>query len=394
MKQIIPYGKHQITDEDIESVVEVLNSDFLTQGPKIKEFELNFSNYIGSKYSVAVSNGTAALHLSLLSLGLKKGDRVITSPITFAASANAIRYCGAEVYFSDIDPDTYLLDFQKVKALINSKPKGYFKGIITVDFAGRAIDLEKFNELASESDLWILADSCHSPGGYFVDSNGVKQNCGNCIYSDLAIFSFHPVKHVAAGEGGMITTNNKELFEKLNDLRTHGITKNSNNFLNSIELAGGENFYPDWYMEMQTLGFNYRLTDIQCALGISQLKRAKNNLDARKQIAYNYFKSFENKKFIINQSGIVEGHAYHLYVIEVKSRLELYNFLKENKIIPQIHYFPCHLMPYYKKLGWDKGDLPISENYYKFCISLPIYPSLSSDEQNYVISKINNFFDE
>jgi hypothetical protein len=222
---IIPYGKQNITDEDVAEVIKALKSDFLTQGPRIDNFERKFSDYIGCKYSVAVSNGTAALHLSVLALNLKSGDKVITSPLTFAASANCVKYCGGEVVFSDIDSETFLLDFEKVKKLIETNPKGTFKGIIPVNFAGRAINLERFKKLATDNNLWILEDSCHSPGGFFIDSNNVQQNCGNGNFADLAIFSFHPVKHIACGEGGMITTNDFQLYTKLRMLRTHGITK-------------------------------------------------------------------------------------------------------------------------------------------------------------------------
>ncbi len=231
--KIIPYGKHNVTQDDINAVVEVLKSDYLTQGPKILEFEKEFAKYVGSKYAVAVSNGTAALHLCNIALGVKKGDKVITTPITFAASANSITYCGGEVIFSDIDPDTYLLDINKVRRLLEKSPKGTYQGIIPVDFSGRPINLEEFRALADEYGLWIIEDSCHAPGGFFKDSKGEEQNCGNGQFADLAIFSFHPVKHIAAGEGGMITTNREDLYNKLLTLRTHGITKNENEFLNS-----------------------------------------------------------------------------------------------------------------------------------------------------------------
>ena len=270
----IPYGKQHITDEDIQAVTEALKSDYLTQGPKIKEFEEAFAAYVGANYAVAVANGTAALHLNALALDVKPGDKVITTPITFAASANCVRYCGGEVVFGDIDPN-YLLDINSVKKLLEESPLGTYSGIIPVDFAGRACNLEEFRKLANEYNLWILEDSCHSPGGYFIDSNNVKQQCGNGNYADLAIFSFHPVKHIACGEGGMITTNNAELYKRLLILRTHGITKNEREFKNSISLAGGKDSYPLWYMEMQELGYNYRLTDFQAALGLSQLKREK-----------------------------------------------------------------------------------------------------------------------
>jgi UDP-4-amino-4,6-dideoxy-N-acetyl-beta-L-altrosamine transaminase len=393
---IIPYGKQFISDGDIEAVVEVLKGDYLTQGPTILEFEKKFSNYIGSKYSVAVSNGTAALHLCALALGVKKGDKVITTPITFAASANCIRYCEGDVVFSDIDPETYLIDLEKVEDLLVQNPKGTFKGIIPVNFAGKAVDLEKLRDIANKYDLWIIEDACHSPGGYFVDSKGNTQNCGNGNFADLAIFSFHPVKHIATGEGGMITTNDKKLYNKLLELRTHGITKNPSNFINSINFASaeeGESNYPGWYMEMQNLGFNYRFTDFQAALGISQLNRAEAGLIRRKQIAEKYKNAFTNKQFIINQSGVVNGHAYHLYVLEVKDRLGLYNYLKQNNIYCQIHYLPCHLMPYYRNFGWKEGDMPNAELYYKNCISIPMFPGMSDDDIERVISEICKFYE-
>lgn len=397
----IPYGRQNITQEDIDAVIEALKSDYLTQGPKINEFELKFAEYIGSKYAVAVANGTAALHLCTLALGVTKGDKVITTPITFAASANCVKYCEGEVVFSDIDPETYLIDIESIKKKLTSFPLGTYKGLIVVDFAGRAVNLEDIKKLADEYNLWIIEDACHAPGGYFVDSDGEKQNCGNGIFADLAVFSFHPVKHIACGEGGMITTNNVELYNKLIKLRTHGITKTSSEFVNSCSFAIGdkpllkedENKFPAWYMEMQELGFNYRLTDFQAALGISQMEKADNGLKRRREIAAIYAKAFEGKSWIRTQSGNVEGHAYHLYIIEVDKRLELYNFLKTKNIYTQVHYIPTHLMPYYRNQGWKVGDMPIAENYYKGCLSLPMYPTLTDEEQDFVITKINEFFD-
>lgn len=394
--KIIPYGKQNITQEDIDVVIEALQSEYLTQGPKIKEFEEQFANYVGSKYAVAVANGTAALHLCTLALGVKEGDKVITTPITFAASANCVRYCGGEVVFSDIDPTTYLLDINKVEELLKASPKGTYKGIIPVDFAGRAVNLEAYRKLANEYGLWIIEDACHAPGGYFVDSTNTIQKCGNGIYADLAIFSFHPVKHIACGEGGMITTNDQTLYNKLLALRTHGITKNEMEYSNSIGFACGQETatqqYPGWYMEMQTLGFNYRITDFQAALGTSQLQRADEGLNKRKIIASNYATAFKDTPFIKGQSGVVAGHAYHLYIIEVEDRLGLYNYLKENKVFAQIHYIPCHLMPYYKQFGWKEGDMPKAEEYYKKCISLPMYPTLTVEEQEFVINKIKEYY--
>lgn len=391
MNKIIPYGKQDITQSDIDAVIETLKSDYLTQGPKIAEFEKAFAEYIGCKYAVAVSNGTAALHLCAMALNVKSGQKVITTPITFAASANCVRYCGGEVVFGDINPDTYLLDINSVKKLLETSPKGTYQGIIPVDFAGRAVNLEAYQKLAKEYNLWIIEDACHAPGGYFIDSTGKQQMCGNGNFADLAIFSFHPVKHIACGEGGMVTTNDEKLYQRILMLRTHGITKDEKQYTNSIMFAGGEDSYPLWYMEMQELGYNYRLTDFQAAMGNSQLKRANEGLKRRREIAANYQKAFTGKNYIKRHSGVVEGHAYHLYVIEVDDRLGLYNHLRSKNIFAQIHYIPCHLMPYYREQGWNEKDRPHAENYYKHCISLPMYPTLTDEEQTFVIDSINTF---
>jgi UDP-4-amino-4,6-dideoxy-N-acetyl-beta-L-altrosamine transaminase len=381
IKKTIPYGRQFVSDDDINEVVNTLRSEYLTQGPKVLEFEKAFAEYIGVQYAIAVSNGTAALHLSSMALDVKNGDKVITTPITFAASANCVRYCGGEVVFSDIDKDTYLLDIDKIENLLKSDSK--IKGIIPVDFAGNAVNLEKLKKITEKYNCWIIEDACHAPGGYFIDSSNTKQFCGNGNYADLAIFSFHPVKHIATGEGGMITTNSKTLYDKLLLLRTHGITKDPNLL---TENNGG------WYYEMQELGYNYRLTDIQAVLGTSQLKRANEGLFRRREIAHNYNEAFKNLTYIKAQSGYVDGHAYHLYIIEVENRLELYNFLKSKNIFTQIHYIPIHLMPYYKKLGHKSGDYPVSEEYYRRCISLPMFPTLTDDEQKYVIAQIISFY--
>ena len=382
MTKTIPYGKQNINQEDIDAVIQTLQADFLTQGPKIAEFEEKFAHYIGAKYAIALSNGTAALHLCALALGVNENSNVITTPITFVASANCVRYCGGNVYLADINPDTFTLDIKKVEDLILSKPKGFFKGIIPVDFAGYPVDLEGFRELALKHNLWIIQDSCHSPGGFFIDKNNNKQNCGNGHFADMAIFSFHPVKHIACGEGGMITTNNKELYDKLLFLRTHGITKNPD-LLEKNE--GG------WYYEMQELGFNYRLTDFQAALGITQLNRADIGMNRRKEIASIYDNAFAETPAVI-VAPKHEGHAYHLYVIQTSRRKELYDYLKEHHIYCQVHYIPIHLQPYYRDLGFKKGDFPASEKYYEQCLSLPMFPTLTNEEQSFVIQKIKEFF--
>lgn len=396
IKNPINYGKQQITDEDIQAVTEVLKSDYLTQGPKVKEFEEKFADYIGSDYAVALANGTAALHLSAMTLNIKPGDKVLTTPITFAASANCVLYCGGEIDFVDIDPETYLMDLNKLEEKLQNSKAGEYKGVIPVDFAGHPVNLEKLKKIAEKYKLWILEDACHAPGGYFVDSKGQKQYCGNGNFADLAIFSFHPVKHIATGEGGMITTNNKELYEKLMLLRTHGITKNTELFQNSTEIALGTqsittnngrrpNDYPSWYYEMQELGYNYRLSDIQAALGTSQLKRAESGLKRRNEIAENYNEAFKNLDIITPNVNINYYNAYHLYVIQTKKRKELYNYLRENKIFAQVHYIPVHLQPFYKNKGFKKGNFPVAEKYYENCLSLPMFPSLTNEEQDYVI---------
>jgi UDP-4-amino-4,6-dideoxy-N-acetyl-beta-L-altrosamine transaminase len=379
----IPYGRQHITDEDIRAVTDVLKSDYLTQGPKIAEFEAAFAEYIGCKYAVAVSNGTAALHLSTLALDVKPGDKVITTPITFVATANCLRYCGGEVVFSDIDPETHLLDIEKVRNLLESSPKGTYKGIIPVDFAGNAVNLEEFRKLADEFDLWIIEDASHAPGGYFIDSSSQKQNCGNGRFVDLSTFSFHPVKHITTGEGGMVTTNNEKLYHRLRNLRTHGIQQDYN--LNQKNDGV-------WYYEMQELGHNYRMTDMEAALGISQLKRADSGLERRREIAAAYEKAFAGKPFIRKLPGIIKGHAYHLYTAEFENRDELIQHLRNNNIMAQVHYIPSHLMPYYRQFGWKESDMPVAEKYYQHCLSLPIYPTLTDEEQTFVIETIHSFY--
>ena len=375
----IPYGRQNIEQDDIDAVVKTLAADFLTQGPKVQEFEEKFAAYVGAKYAVAVNNATSGLHLAINSLGLKQGERVITTPITFAASANCVRYAGGEVWFADIDSDTYLLSLEKTRALIESKPKGFFKGIIPVDFAGLPVNLEAFRELANEHNLWIIEDACHAPGGYFTDSKGAKQKCGNGNYADIGVFSFHPVKHIACGEGGMVTTNSEELYKKLTLLRSHGITKN-----NMSENHGA------WFYEMQELGFNYRLTDIQSAIGITQLAKNNTGVKRRNEIAKIYKEAFKNK---VKYQSLNEGdyNAHHLFVIEVEDRKGLYDFLRNNNIFAQIHYIPVHTLPYYQKIGYEKADLSNSENYYSKCISVPMYPSLTNEEQEFVIEKVLNY---
>ena len=379
----IPYGCQYISDDDVKSVVDVLQSKFLTQGPKISEFENAFAQYIGSKYAVAVSNGTAALHLSALALGVNSSSNVITTPITFAASSNCIQYCGGKTTFVDINPDNLLLDLDKLENLLNNAPTGTYQGVVPVDFGGYPIDLERLRKIADRHNLWILEDACHAPGGFFIDSEGNKHKCGDGSFADLAIFSFHPVKHIATGEGGMITTNNEDLYKKLLKLRSHGMVYQGNPDL--TENHGG------WYMEMQELGYNYRISDIQAALGVSQLQRANAGLIKRQAIAERYTAAFRGTKIKTIDVPSNVSHAYHLYVIQVEDRKGLYDFLRTKNIFAQVHYIPVHLMPYYKNLGWKKGDLPLAESYYEKCLSIPMYPTLAEQEQEYVIEQIKSF---
>jgi UDP-4-amino-4,6-dideoxy-N-acetyl-beta-L-altrosamine transaminase len=383
MNPRIPYGKQHVTQADIDAVVSILKSDFWTQGPAVPEFEKNFAEYVGSKYAVAVANGTAALHLCTLALNVKPGDKVITSPITFVASANCVAYCGGEVVFADIDRETYLLDINEVRKLLEADTEKQIKGIIPVDFAGRVVDFEAFRALADEFGCWLIEDACHAPGGSFTNAAGNSIKAGSGTYADLAIFSFHPVKHIAAGEGGMITTNDKELYERLLILRTHGIQQDLSKRIHDDSL---------WYYEMQELGYNYRLTDIQAALGNSQLQRAEAGLQRRREIAQVYKEAFENNPNIVDRNeGYSENHAYHLYVIEVKDRKALHTYLREENIFAQIHYIPAHLMTYYRSQGWKEGDLPNAEEYYGGCISLPMYPTLTKEEQVRAIESILDF---
>lgn len=385
MTQPIPYGRQHITDEDIAAVTKALTSPYLTQGPTIGQFETAFANYIGCNYAVAVANGTAALHLCAMALGVNETSKVITTPITFSASANCIRYCGGEVHFADIDPETLILDPKAVRTLLEKHPKGTFAGIIPVDFAGYPADMAAFRELADEYGMWLLEDSCHAPGASFTDSAGGTHRCGDGSLADLAIFSFHPVKHIACGEGGMITTNDEKLYRHLLRLRTHGITNRPADF---TEPQPGDPERGGWYMELQELGYNYRLTDIQAALGLSQLNRADTMLDRRLEIASRYDAAFAGTtvKTIVPPRSV--GHAYHLYVIQVPDRKGLYDYLRTKNIFAQVHYVPVHRMPYYQQFGWKQGDFPHAETYYARGLSIPMFPTLTDEEQASVIQEV------
>jgi len=383
----ISYGHQLITDEDIQAVVETLKSDYLTQGPRIPQFEKEFAAYLGCEYACMVSNGTAALHLCAMALDIQPGDKVITTPITFVASANGFRYQGAEITFCDIDSKTFLMDLDKLEEILKASPKGTYKAVVPVDFAGYPIDEERLHQLAQEYGFATVIDCCHAPGGSWTDSKGEKQMIGNCKYADLSVFSFHPVKHIAAGEGGAITTNNDELYRKVALYRTHGITKDPELLTRN---DGG------WYYEMQELGYNYRITEFQAALATSQLSRLDWSIERRNEIAKRYDEALQNLPILTpyRQEGIT--HAFHLYVIEVHPtrRKALYDYLRAHCIFSQVLYIPAHIMPYYKSLSHKVGECPVAEDYYTRCLALPMYPSLTDEEQQYVIDTILDFYTE
>lgn len=378
MKLPIPYGCQEILPEDQAAVQEALAQNLITQGSFLKRFEAAFSAYLNASHSIAVANGTAALHLSALALGWEKDHKILCSPLTFVASVNCVLYTGASVDFVGIDPETGLMDLQLLREKLENAPKGTYQGVIPVDYAGLPIQMDQVAELARTHKLSILEDSCHAPGGFYTDGDGVKQHCGNGAYADAAIFSFHPVKHLTTGEGGMITTRDQALADKIKQLRIHGIHK-------SPQPAEG-----GWYYEMQELGYNYRLNELQAALGYSQLKRAANNLKLRKQKARIYDEALADLP--IKLPTTTEGHAYHLYVIRTEKRKELYDYLRTQQILAQVHYIPVHYQPYYQQMGWKKGDFPHAEAFYDECLSIPLYPHLGEDQQAYVIEKIRTFF--
>ena len=377
----IPYGRQWIDSDDIKAVIDVLKSDYLTQGPKIEEFENALCKYTGAKYAVAVSSGTAALHLAVLSLGIERGDEGITSPITFVSSANCLIYAGLKPKFADIDERTYCIDSDEIKRKITKKTKV----IIPVHFAGQVADMKAIQRVANKNNLFIIEDASHAVGSKYAD----KSRVGNCRYSDMTVFSFHPVKTITTGEGGAITTNNKRLYQKLILLRTHGITKDPKKL--------SENPGP-WYYEMQELGFNYRMNDMQATLGISQFRKLGKFIKRRKEIVGQYNQSFKNVSGITIPFEKYKGFsAFHLYVLQIdfrkigKTRAQVMNDLRIKGIGTQVHYIPVHLQPYYQKsFGYKKGDFPVADKYYDKALSIPLYPKMSNKDVEYVISQIKN----
>jgi UDP-4-amino-4,6-dideoxy-N-acetyl-beta-L-altrosamine transaminase len=381
---MINYGKQSIDENDINAVINTLNSDWLTQGPKVEEFEHALAKYCGSKYTVAVCNGTAALHLANLAIGTDTITNVITTPITFLATANSVIYAGGHPVFGDISDGLFTLNPEKVKALAEGETG--FRGIIPVHLGGVVCDMESLKDIADKYNLWIIEDACHALGGKWTDKTGKTQKVGNCSHSDMTVFSFHPVKQITTGEGGAITTNNKILYEKLLKLRSHGMTKDSNLL---------KEFHGGWYYEMHELGYNYRMTDIQAALGIEQLKKNDNWVIKRREIVRKYDEAFNRFESIKPQKHPDDdgGYSYHLYIIQCEKREKLYQFLNDNEVNTQVHYIPIHLQPYYQeKYGFSRGNFPLAEKYYDHALSLPLYQTLKDSEQDKVISLVKKFY--
>lgn len=375
--KFLPYGKQVIDENDIKSVVNILNGDYLTTGPAVSEFEKKIADYVGSKYAVSVSNGTAALHIACLSAGIKEGDEVITTPMTFAASANCILYCGAKPVFVDIDKETYNINVNEIEKKITPKTKA----IIPVHFTGQSVDLDPILELAQKYNLIVIEDAAHALGtkykGKFIGS-----------ISDMTEFSFHPVKTVTTAEGGIITTNRKDLYEKLLLFRTHGITRNT-------EFMENKNEGP-WYYEQIDLGYNYRITDLQCALGITQMDKLDMFIKRRKELVGMYNEHLSKiDGVIIQKEEEFSDTSRHLYIMKLDldkfkvGRKEIFEALLVENIGVNVHYLPVYLHPYYKKLGYEKGLCPNAEELYDSMITLPLYPGMSNDDFYDVINAVN-----
>ena len=382
--KFIPYGRQDISEEDINAVVEVLKSDFLTQGPRVPEFEQAIAEYVGVKHAIAVSSATSALHIACLALGLQKGDWLWTSPNTFVASANCALYCDANVSFVDIDPQTYNMSVSALQAkLIAAKDEGRLpKVVVPVAFAGQSCDMEAIHKLSKEYGFAIIEDASHAIGGNY---QGAK--IGNSRFADITILSFHPVKIITTAEGGMALTNSAALAESMQLFRSHGITRDSDKMTKEAE--GG------WYYQQIDLGLNYRMTELQAALGVSQLKRIDCFVARRHELANRYQTAFDGIPVTVPQQAGSGYSALHLYPIMVNDpvmRKPLFDYLRDKGIGVNVHYIPVHTQPYYQQLGHKVGDYPASEEYYSRAISIPMYSTLSDEEQDYVIKCIREFF--
>lgn len=384
----IPYGRQTISEADITAVESVLRSPFLTQGPAIPAFEQAVADKVDSRYAVAVNSATSALHIACLALGLGPGDRLWTTPITFVSSANCGRYCGAEVDFVDINPFTGLMDVEalEVKLKIADLEGKLPKILIPVHLTGASCDMESINRLAIQYGFYVIEDASHAIGGVYRD-----RAVGSCAFSQICVFSFHPVKIITSGEGGMATTNDTCLHEKMKTLRSHGITKDSDSFVFSAPGA--------WYYEQQQLGFNYRMTDIHAALGLSQLERLDEFVEARNIIYKQYSDTLSSAPLSLLQIPENVLSSVHLVVIQLNQGVRhlhavLFNHLSANNVGVQLHYYPVHLQPYYQGLGFRPGDYPAAELYSSQSFSIPVHPGLSKNQIEYISNLVLKFFDE
>lgn len=376
----IPYGKQFITDDDIKAVEKVLRSDFLTQGPAIEIFEKAFAEFVDAKYAVAVCNGTAALHLATIAMDIRPKDTILTTPISFVATSNSALYCQAEVDFVDINEKNFCIDIDKLEQKLEQNPNKY-RAIYAVSLGGYPVDMERISKLAFKYGLKVLEDACHSPGSKRKNTYGKWYKSGSCTYSDTAVFSLHPVKHIAAGEGGVITTNNHETYKKLLRLRTHGITKDKSEFIHQKNKE-------DWRYEMHDLGYNYRMSDVNAALAFSQLTRIQENILNRQEIASKYREQLYNLPLLFQEERKDILNSYHLFIIRTRQREKLFRFLKEKNIFTQIHYIPIHTQPYYVR-RYGVQFFEIAENYSKECLSIPMFHGLQDKEQALVIDAIH-----
>jgi UDP-4-amino-4,6-dideoxy-N-acetyl-beta-L-altrosamine transaminase len=380
---VIPYGKQDINQSDIDSVINVLRSDFLTQGPQSPLFEKKVSEYCGSNYAVAVNSATSALHIACLALGLGEGDHLWTTPNTFVASANCGLYCGARVDFVDINPLTYNLSSEELerKLIQAKKDEKLPKVVVPVHFAGQSCEMKKIHELSKQYGFFIIEDASHAIGGKYLD-----KPIGGCQYSDITIFSFHPVKIITTAEGGLATTNNKKLSEKMQLFRSHGITRDQ--ALMSKKADGA------WYYQQIDLGFNYRMTELQAALGVSQMDRLDEFIVKRHTLQERYDQLLKELPITIPYQSSLSYSALHLYPIQIDlrkikiDREQVFNSLRESGIGVNIHYVPVHTQPYYLEMGFKVGSFPVAESYYSQAISLPLFSQLSFDDQDKIISTL------
>ncbi len=391
LKRFFPYSRQMIDKKDIKQVIDVLKSDFITQGPRITDFEKSFAKYVNAKYAVSCATGTAALHLACMALGLSRGHTLATSPITFVASANCAQYLGAQTIFVDIENKSNCICPIQLEKLLRLKK---IHTVVVIHMAGHSADMKKIYSLKKKYQFNLIEDACHALGGSIY-----KKKVGSCSFSDISTFSFHPVKPITTGEGGMITTNNKKIYEKLLLLRTHGITKEKKNFINkklAFDKKGNQNL---WYYEMLELGYNFRITDLQATLGHSQLKKLDSFIKTRKSIAKIYDQKFISNPFIkIPNVAANVSHAYHLYTILIdfkainKSRNEIMKQLRKYNIGSQVLYIPVNLQTYYrKKYKFIASDFPKSLEYYKSCLSIPIFVGMKKKDAIFIADQINQF---